>query len=447
MNDGQETAEQAQAPSRPWPVRLGLGVAAVLALSAVVALRRPEGLTEPTIWAEDGSVFMSVAWEGPGQVAYTYAGQFWPLQHLLALLVGLTPPTAWPTLLYLLACLGVGLVAAVPLMRRGRILFGALPFRWLLALLIALLPGAFEVQGNITNLHWWATGALMLIAAMPAPQRRWTQALELAAFLILGMTGPTALFVLPVALWRVVAGPRGSRYLWARVGVLAAAAIMIAIAALTGGRAESNSVTLADLPGFLYVKWGGVLSLGESLMASGDLGPSSPEMALAGVMIVVLVTLALADLRGPSWIWLAVGLAAAVLGAAVGAKNADAAAILEPFSNTRYLVPLLLASVAVLVRGVRRGGSGESDQWRRVIAIGGLLLVALGSLGDARLPAAGAAVDRAQLESLRPCFNGEPPYSDAVGCTVEVVPEGWQLVVLRPGWEGLRDQVKDGQEP
>ncbi|MCB0914871.1 MAG: hypothetical protein H6525_03180 [Actinobacteria bacterium] len=431
-------------PERPWPIRVAMAFAAVAALTLVVALRRPTGLTEPTIWAEDGAVFMAVAWQGPGELFATYAGQFWPLQRGLAFLIGLAPATWWPTLLYLTGCLGIALAAAVPLLRRGASLFGALPYRWLLALLIALLPGAFEAQGNITNLHWWAMAALLLLAAMPAPAGKVSKAAELGVFAVVGLTGPTALFVLPVALWRVLTSDRSSRYLWARVVVLAASSVVVALAALVGGRADGNAASVVDLPGYLYVKWGGTLTLGESLMDSSDLTAASPEMVLAGVIIAVLLALALVDIRGPSWIWLSTGLAAAVAGALVGARTGDPGSLLEPRNMTRYSVPLLCVSMAVLVRGVARPGGSDSDKWRRVTAAGGLILVVLGVLGDARLPAAGPATDPAQLASLRECYDGRPPYAEAVGCPVDVVPDGWTLVVLRPGYEELRSELKPG---
>jgi hypothetical protein len=411
---------------------------AIAGLTTVAALRRPAAFTDSTIWAEDGAVFMAVAWQGPGEIVETYAGQAWPLQRLLALAIGALPATWWPVALYLVACLGVALVAAVPLLPRARELFGALPYRVLLALLIVLLPGTFEVQGNITNLHWWATGALFILAAMPAPAGRVAKVAELAVIALLGLTGPVALFALPVALWRLVAGPRTSRYLLARALVLAVASVVVILAVFSSGRVAGNGVLLSDIPAYLYVKWGGTLALGESLLASGGVEVADPVLLLGGIIIAVLVVLAVTDLRGPSWLWLAIGVLAAVMGALVGMRSGAGAALLEPRNVTRYAVPLLLASMLVLVRGLAVADS----TWRRVVAGGALALALVGVVADARLPPAGPAVQQIQLAQLRPCFEGEQPFADAIACTVDIAPAGWQLVVFRPGYESLREELK-----
>lgn len=47
-----------------WPRRAGATALAVVVLAAIVALRRPTGLTQSTIWAEDGQEFMAQAWSG-----------------------------------------------------------------------------------------------------------------------------------------------------------------------------------------------------------------------------------------------------------------------------------------------------------------------------------------------------------------------------------------------
>lgn len=427
-------------PTQPSAALRVLGFsAALVGLTLLAALRRPAALTEPTIWAEDGAVFMAVAWQGPGQLLEPYAGQAWILQRLLALAIGTLPATWWPIAIYLVGCLGIALVAVIPLMRRGRGLFGPLPYRWLLALLIVLLPGAFEVQGNITNLHWWAIGGLWMIAAMPAPDSRGGKIAELVVFALLGLTGPVALFVLPLAMWRWIRGPRTSRYLIARVGVLVAASLVAAFAAIGGGRAEGNDVSWIDLPAYLYVKWGGSLALGETVLASEELGPSDALLLLGAVIMVALLLLAVTDLRGPSWLWLAGGVVAAVLGALIGMRSGTGADLLEPRNVTRYAVPLLLASILVLVRGL----ANASLTWLRVVAAGALALTFVGVIADARVPPAGAPVARSQLADLRPCFEGQRQFSDAVACTVDIAPEGWQLVVFRPGYESLRDVFKE----
>ena len=412
---------------------------AVLVLAGITAARRPTGITQATIWAEDGQEFMSRAWTGLAALAQPYAGQFWPVQRAIAWLIGLAPTTWWPVLLYVTSCVAIGALAAIPLQRRAADLFGPLPYRALLSLLIVLLPATFETQGNITNLHWWALGSLLVVLALADPVSRGGRVVELVFVAVVAVTGPAGLLALPVVLWRLLAGPR-TRYLWTRSAVVVAGAAVAAVMAVVGGRATGNDVVVADLPAFLYVRWGGSLTLGDNVMASRGVGVGSTLLGLGAVLIALLLTLVVLDRRGPSWAWLLVGLGAAVAGAMIGMKSGDGASLLVPRNIERYLLPLLYASVLVMVRGA---GAGGRPRAARAVAVVALMLTAVGVVGDARLPTQGAAVDRAQLVALVPCYAGEPPYQEAVGCVVDVQPPPWKLVILRPGYEKLADYLRE----
>lgn len=425
--------------------RAAIGAMAVLGFAAIVALRRPGAWTDPTIWAEDGQVFMARAWEGPGTLVAPYAGQFWLLQRALAMVIGLLPPTAWPLALSAVSALGVGAVAAVPLLPRAAELFGHWGYRLGLSLLIVGTPAVFETQGNITNLHWWALAALLIVAALPPPATRLMQIGELAVVAVLALTGPLGALVLPVALWRLIVARRHGEpgaYLWCRAGVLGVGAGVGVLAAVVGQRASGNDVTLADLPAYFYVRWGGSLVAGDNNLLAWRLDVDSPWLLAGAVVMGLLVTLAVIDYTGPSWLWLVIGVAAAASGALIGMRSGDGASLLEPRSIERYLLVLLIASWYVMVRGLGRGRTVV-----RVLAAVALALGLVGVVGDARLPAQGEPVARQQLADLPACYAGMPPYADAIACTVDIAPAGWRMVVFRPGYEGLRDQFREALSP
>lgn len=425
--------------------RAAVAVVAVLGFAILVAARRPSAWSEPTIWAEDGQVFLARAWEGPAMLAEPYAGQFWLPQRALAMAIGVLPPTAWPLALYLVSAVAVGAVAAVPLLPRAAELFGHWGYRLALGLLIVATPAVFETQGNITNLHWWALAALLIVVALPPPVTRVVQVGELVLLGALALTGPLGLLALPVGMWRLVVTGRAGQptgYLWWRTSVLAIGAGVGLAAAVAGERAAGNDVTIADVPAFLYLRWGGSLVAGDANLIAWQLGPDSPWLLAGALVMGVLVVLAILDYAGPSWLWLGVGLAAAVAGALVGMRAGDGASLLEPRNVERYLLVLLIASWYVMVRALGRGR--RSAQVAAGVALG---LSLVGVIGDARLPSQGEPVSRQQLADLPACYAGDPPFTEAIACTVEITPDGWRLVVFRPGYEGLRDQFREVLSP
>lgn len=235
MPDGVPTTDR----RRSLLVR-ALATAGVVALLAVVELkRRPAGLQAPAIWAEDGRIFLGRAWEGLQAIALPYAGEMWPVQRVLALIIGLFDATRWPLLTYTTACLLVAASAGVLLQRRARQLFGPLPFRLLAMLLVVLLPATFETQGNLANVHLFMAGSLLVLLALPAPATRPGRILELLYVGVLSITGPVGLLMIPVAIWRLLIDR--SRYLLVRSALVFISAAVVTSVGLIGGRAEAHS--------------------------------------------------------------------------------------------------------------------------------------------------------------------------------------------------------------
>ena len=137
----------------------------VLGLAALLAFRRPSGISQPTLWAEDATEFIG-GWLngaggllGPFETLFTPAnGQLWPLQRLLAGAVTLLPTSWWAVATYALSCLLAAAAIGVVLQRRAAVTFAGWGWRIGLAVALVLLPAAWEVQGNLVNLQYYLAG-------------------------------------------------------------------------------------------------------------------------------------------------------------------------------------------------------------------------------------------------------------------------------------------------
>lgn len=403
-----------------------------LGYAAVMLARRPAGLLDPTIWAEDGRLFLAGSFEPLGNVFQVYAGQLWTLQRLIALVLGQFPPQFWPVMLYVGSCLGAALAMSVVLSERAAGLLGSFGFRVLAGAALVLLPGVWEVQGNLANLHWWGTVAAMVLLAMPAPGRIVVRVAEVGLLAVVGLTGLGGLLLVPVALWRVLT--ERSRYLWLRSGVVVgAAAINLALAMRYSTRAGRTDPagSLPAVADFVVKRVSGTFVVGERGLARFwvDGGPVALLTAMAVVLLAIIAVLVLTDLRGPSWAWLATGLACVVL-AMASALPAEWPVILTPYISGRYTLLGMAAMVLIVVRGLALG-----SRPRRWLAVAAVLLMIPGTLVDAHLKPLGPGVPRADLLEFERCLASAPEYAGDPFCFVRIQPSAgdWKIVVWRDG--------------
>jgi hypothetical protein len=186
-------------PQRTW------WIAVLVAGAALSAWRAWQRLSDPSLWGEDGYVFLKGAREdGPASILHRYAGFLHVVPRLVALVLRPLPLT-WQPGLYAAAAVGIGLAGyAVALSPR---LDWLLPARWQRALLFGALvvaPARNEVTANIANLIFTGGVALLLLGLCrdPATGRgRWT---ELVAAGLLALGGILAVMLVPVYAARAV---------------------------------------------------------------------------------------------------------------------------------------------------------------------------------------------------------------------------------------------------
>ena len=82
--------------------------------------------------------------------------------------------------MFLAAALVAVLAAATILQSRSRALFGAYRYQIVAFALVLLIPVAWEVHGNLTNIQVWLGVGLLVTLAIPAPTSRVGRVIELA---------------------------------------------------------------------------------------------------------------------------------------------------------------------------------------------------------------------------------------------------------------------------
>ncbi len=191
-------------PPARLPLRHLVGIVAVLA--ALLYLRKPDAVLTPQLWAEDGSIFlMQNDLHGTAALWMPYMGYLHTIPRLVAWTAShLLDPAWWPRFYH-----GVAFVLWVAIMAR---LFSSrltLPGKPWLALAFLVAPHTGEVLVNITNLQWVTAFFLLQQVLVAAPKNRFERVFDVAAPLLVALTGPFGLVFLPLFAWRCWRTRRG----------------------------------------------------------------------------------------------------------------------------------------------------------------------------------------------------------------------------------------------
>ncbi|MGH3609828.1 MAG: hypothetical protein ACRDRD_17330 [Pseudonocardiaceae bacterium] len=194
----------------------------------LVVLRRPDALTNPQFWAEDGANWFADAYNmGASSLLRSYQGYLVTLPRLVALpTVHLSLQQA--ALLFNLVAIAFQVAPAAFFMSRR---FEHVASRaWVRAIIgiVYLLVPSFELNAIITNSLWHlAVLALLVLVALP-PARAGSRSFDATVILLSGLTGPFAVLLLPAALARALATRAGRRW------YLGISAILLATLAVQG---------------------------------------------------------------------------------------------------------------------------------------------------------------------------------------------------------------------
>lgn len=258
--------------------------AAVVSLAALI-LRRPDAFTMPWFYGEEGRDFYAQAWnEGWPSLFRTANGYFHLYPRLIAnACVALHVPidaVPWVNMAFALAMTGVVWTYAA-------IRFPGPPVARLFAAgAITLLPLGNEIWMTMTNIQWPMALLIPLILLGDAPRgRNWRMA-DSALLALACLTGPNALVLAPLVVWRAWrlrgGGPRVA------ILMVLAGALLAGGALIRHGDVSRTDGAFDPLdPGFaqalFFQLWFPVLGKGVHALP----GPAQAVLAVAALVLLV----------------------------------------------------------------------------------------------------------------------------------------------------------------
>lgn len=199
--------------------RRQIGLLVIFIGAFVVFIRRPDALTYPQFWAEDGAVWYAQAYEqGFRSLLLPHTGYFQTFPRLIAIAILPVPFSLAPALLNIVAIL----IEALPVVLLIGPRFRSFPFkpRLLLAILYLALPNSADVHANITNSQWHLALAACLVLVGEPSEGTLCQILDGLLLVLCALTGPFCLFLAPIAY-----------FIWLRNGRALALAFTIVLSA------------------------------------------------------------------------------------------------------------------------------------------------------------------------------------------------------------------------
>jgi len=262
---------------------------AFLAACAVLMLRRPDALLHAQFQGEDGPIWYATAYNyGWWRVLFSpYEGYLNLLPRLGAGLALLFPFGYGPLVENLIA-IAVEAMPAVLLLSRRLSTLGSLRFRAALALLYLLLPNMKEMIATLTESQWFLALSVLLILLAAAPESRIRRALDLALLALCGLSGPFCLFLSPVAIAKLLQGPKDPYRRLTCIVLFSCCAAQGVALALTSSHRPHPALGAGLLP-LLRIFAGhiciGTLLGSNGLAVGGHAEPAIYCVALAGIAL------------------------------------------------------------------------------------------------------------------------------------------------------------------
>lgn len=167
----------------------------------IVVSRRPDVLSHPQFWAEDGYLWYANAYNH-GFLASLITPQAGYLQTISVLTarVSLSLPLQYAPLFFNLVAIVIQILPVLffASKRLARIV-PSLKLRLFIGFLYLALPNSWEVNANITNAQWHlALLAFLVVVAAPSV-KKWWRTFDIGTLVISGLSGPFGILLTPVA--------------------------------------------------------------------------------------------------------------------------------------------------------------------------------------------------------------------------------------------------------
>jgi hypothetical protein len=179
-----------------------------LFLAGILLLRRPDMLTNPQLYAEDGSVFLRDQLVFPGTaVFFPYNGQFHLLPRILALFESFFPLPVVPLLCSIASVLINSLCLSIFFLPWNRWLIENDLLRAAVCLVLATTLDGSEMIGFSGPLMWYLflVGILLLFRPKSsAPETTVGRSASLAAMALIGMSVAPMVTLTPLVIWLAI---------------------------------------------------------------------------------------------------------------------------------------------------------------------------------------------------------------------------------------------------
>lgn len=217
--------------------RIAFVVASAWITIFLLKLRAPDVFAHPQMWAKDAAVYWIQQYKyGNIAIFFPYAGYLQLLPRIASFLASFFPygwaPTVFGVWSIIVTAWSAATSSAASVSPWLGLTIGA-------TLLLPPHPGG-EVFGNITNLQWLTAPTLAVIAGTSPPSGRLRQINQVLFTIISSLSGPFAIFLVPIFAWRLW---RYRDFLTSTIAVLAAVTQLSVILLTHGG---------SSLPGHMY---------------------------------------------------------------------------------------------------------------------------------------------------------------------------------------------------
>jgi hypothetical protein len=281
---------------------IALAAGAVIAAASLSLLRQPGLPAVNTIWAEDGTIFLSQALTHSflGALTTSYNGYYMLLQRVLVEPVSWFPPGYAAAMLAVEAAVINALFALVVYVAsaaalRSRLLRAAVA-------MVAVLPpvGMSEILNNVSNVHWSGLYALFWVALW-VPAHRAGRAVASAVAFLVAFTNILGLVLLPLMVIRVAV--RRDRHSAVLAAIVAAGLASDLIGLATGSSTRNGGIQFDPSPGVraFFTRVIPASLLGEQIVGPVMLRPPTRYIMLAFALLILLLALGIYRHGSANW--------------------------------------------------------------------------------------------------------------------------------------------------
>jgi hypothetical protein len=353
---------------------VSLPALAIIGMLLLIA-RRPEAIFRAEFnWEEANAFFVPTFFVNPLSLLIEPWGGTLQVIPRLGYQALRAVPVYWAPLAENLLAFG-GIVAVAAFIASDRI-SGAIPdrvIRLALATMLFVLPGQGEVIGTFVNVQWHAALWLAILPIASTPITNVGRWVERVIVLLAALTGPFAMLLAPVYLWRLRSHP-DPHFIWLSAIVSVGGVLQLASILASGRVGSSDEIALAPGLTTLWLHTTIVPVVGERLSnALVAVGPPTEILLLGATLLTAALAATAWRIMSTRLVPLAYGgVAVAITGIAVHTGQG----IWRPGVNERYFLLASVVVVLVIIVGVAR---------RHVFAPVLAALLTLGVVADFRL--------------------------------------------------------------